>query len=237
MQDRYTGDIGDFVKYGLLRALIGDGKLGVAWYLYPNEGHNKDGKHVKYLNEPDEWKELDADLYLNLKNLVSSGSRSVSSIENSGLLPKAIFYNTLLTSAIAHPIDRGQWRHDWFQGLKVKLSGCDIVFADPDNGLCADDKFSLARRKDWKRMPLVEAKELAKGRTAILYHHNSRFPGGHRKEIEYWMDILPRNTHALYWRRVSNRTFFIVNPTFEIEERLRAFAARWAHSCELISTI
>ena len=236
MQDRYTGDIGDFVKYGLLRALVGDQKLGIAWYLYPNEEHNEDGRHVKYLCDPDQWKELDADLYLKLETLVASGDRSVSIIESSGLLPKAVFYNARLNSGIASPIGRGEWRYDWFQCLKSTLSDCNIVFADPDNGLCADNKFNPARRKDWKRMPLEEAKELAKGRTAILYHHNSRFPGGHRKEIDYWMGMLPGNSHALYWRRISNRTFFIVNPTLEIEERLKAFAKRWAHGCELIST-
>ena len=50
MQDRYTGDICDYAKDGLLRAL-GDGhRLGIAWYLYPNESHNADGKHTAYLN-------------------------------------------------------------------------------------------------------------------------------------------------------------------------------------------
>ena len=35
MQDRYVGDIGDFVKYALLRVVTGESKLGVAWYLHP----------------------------------------------------------------------------------------------------------------------------------------------------------------------------------------------------------
>lgn len=29
MQDRYAGDIGDFVKYGLLRAIRGSRRLGL----------------------------------------------------------------------------------------------------------------------------------------------------------------------------------------------------------------
>ena len=41
MQDQYAGDIGDFVKYGLLRA-ISEGKcLGVAWYLCTDSGSTK----------------------------------------------------------------------------------------------------------------------------------------------------------------------------------------------------
>ncbi len=46
MQDRYTADIGDFGKYGLLRALcspVDDGSnawLGLVWYLVPDESLN-----------------------------------------------------------------------------------------------------------------------------------------------------------------------------------------------------
>ena len=44
MQDRYVGDVGDFVKYGLLRAIRGTKRLGVAWYLHPDAGPAGDGK-------------------------------------------------------------------------------------------------------------------------------------------------------------------------------------------------
>jgi len=56
MQNRYTADIGDFGKYGLLRALcstVDDGsklRLGVVWYLVPDESHNADGKFIQYLD-------------------------------------------------------------------------------------------------------------------------------------------------------------------------------------------
>ena len=47
MQDRYVGDVGDFGKYGLLRALCGgDLTLGVVWYLYPDEEANNDGDDI-----------------------------------------------------------------------------------------------------------------------------------------------------------------------------------------------
>ena len=52
MQNRYTGDIGDFGKLGMLRALQAqDLTIGVNWYLAPDEDHNDDGKHTKYLND------------------------------------------------------------------------------------------------------------------------------------------------------------------------------------------
>ena len=52
MQDRYTGDLGDFSKLGILRALQPAGlSIGVNWYLTPDENHNGDGRHVKYLSQ------------------------------------------------------------------------------------------------------------------------------------------------------------------------------------------
>ena len=46
MQDHYTGDIGDFVKYGLLRAIRGRKHLGVAWYLNPEDEPERNGQHT-----------------------------------------------------------------------------------------------------------------------------------------------------------------------------------------------
>ncbi|MFP4539023.1 MAG: hypothetical protein ACLFPA_12065, partial [Dichotomicrobium sp.] len=88
MQDRYTGDIGDFVKYALLRHLARDRRLGIAWYLYPDEA-NGDGKHTSYLSDPDTWRHLDPDLFDELQLIVSDKHdhkpREVQSIEQSPL--------------------------------------------------------------------------------------------------------------------------------------------------------
>ena len=56
MQDRYTGDVGDFGKYGLLRCLRGPDaaplRLGVVWYRTDSDIVDadpvNDGKHVAY---------------------------------------------------------------------------------------------------------------------------------------------------------------------------------------------
>ena len=88
MQDQYAGDIGDFVKYGLLRA-ISEGKcLGVAWYLCTDSGSTKkgDGRHIDYLKQDEKWRHLDCELFNTLKGLVDEGKRSVSEIRKSGIL-------------------------------------------------------------------------------------------------------------------------------------------------------
>ena len=51
MQDRYTGDIGDFGKLGLLRWLSTSLSIGVNWYLVPDESHNGDGRHTNYVTQ------------------------------------------------------------------------------------------------------------------------------------------------------------------------------------------
>ena len=56
MQDRYSGDVGDFLKLGLLRWLTAADdehpglSLGMLWYLTADESHNDDGKHTGYLD-------------------------------------------------------------------------------------------------------------------------------------------------------------------------------------------
>jgi hypothetical protein len=55
MQHRYVGDVGDFGKYGFLRALTREtqhARLGIIWYLTDPEIHNNDGKHDGYLKLP-----------------------------------------------------------------------------------------------------------------------------------------------------------------------------------------
>ena len=110
-----------------------------------------------------------------------------------------------------------------------------MVFADPDNGLVADDRFRPERKEDAKRIPLAEATALAEGRTAVIYHHNGRRAGGHLSEIRCWMGQLPGCSCAYYWRRWSNRTFFFINLDAEAERRLRRFVERWESHGELVS--
>ena len=230
MQCRYTGDIGDFAKWGLLRMLSGKGKkLGVAWYLHPDEGHNDDGKHIKYLNEAKIWEPLNKKVFNSLKRIVDSQHRCVAQIEAAKLVPGAAFSHELLSVKTPHAEQREDWRRGWFERVKKDLKDCHIVFADPDNGFCQTNKFDYAGGNDsWKKIPLKEARELWEGnRTAVIYHHNSRFKGGHCAEIKHWMCQLPPGTYAYWCRSYSPRTFFVVNPDDTIVSGLKKFEEGW----------
>src|SRR5439155_16365192 len=104
MQNRYAGDIGDYIKLALLRAISPDHRLGVLWYLYPDEGHNEDGRHIAYLRDPNRWRHLDPALFDALPVIVG-GERSVAHIEQARLLP-ARFHDRPIPDAEGPPLNR-----------------------------------------------------------------------------------------------------------------------------------
>lgn len=235
MQDSYVGDIGDLAKLGLLRALGREKRqLGVAWYLYPHE-EGTDGQHIEYLGQPEIWRPLDSLLFDGLQGIIARwrsglGERSVSDATYLNLLPGTIVADEVLCN---HPRSddepgRSDWRHCWFARVMERLRDCDLVFADPDSGLCDDRKFHYdGRAGNWKKLPLSEALKLAKGRTAVVYHHNTRFTGGHRAEIQHWMERLVGCTHAFRCRRFGNRTFFVLNADDPTLVKLESFGEEW----------
>ncbi|MCY3820761.1 MAG: hypothetical protein OXH52_15610 [Gammaproteobacteria bacterium] len=234
MQDRYTGDVGDFVKYGLLRAITGSKRLGIAWYLHPDAGPAGDGGHTEYLSQHERWQHLDPRLFEALKRIVSDDDRSVGSLQRSGVLGNATFAGKRLDVSAVRWRERRDWRLRWFKETRNQVAHCDVVFADPDNGLVSDTRFRPERKEDAKRIPLAEATALGEGRTAIIYHHNSRRVGGHLLEVRYWMKRLPGCSIAYYWRPWSNRTFFVVNADAEVARQLERFAKRWEGHGELV---
>ena len=235
MQDNYVGDIGDLAKLGLMRALGEGRQLGVAWYLYPHE-EGTDGQHLEYLDHPHIWQMVNEDVFNGLAGIIdqwrnNQGERLVMDPAYLDLLPGAVFADERLCH---HPRNnneptREQWRHDWFERVRGRLQGCDIVFADPDTGLCENNNFQCdGRNGNWKRLPLKEALALAeKGRTTVFYHHNGRRTDGVCAEIRYWMGQLPGCTHAFRCRRYGNRTFFVLNADNATVDRLAEFVERW----------
>jgi hypothetical protein len=134
MQNRYVGDIGDYVKLAILRALMPSERLGVAWWLYPDEVHNADGRHVGYLRRPAEWRAFDPELFDGLAAVVEGGRRRVQAMQDAKLLPGAAFCDEIIPTG-GTPAERRGGRVAWFRRVQERVAGCSLVFADPDNGL------------------------------------------------------------------------------------------------------
>ncbi|MEI5682755.1 hypothetical protein AAAK29_31190 [Mesorhizobium sp. CCNWLW179-1] len=227
MQDRYVGDIGDFVKLALLRHLSDGRKLGVAWYLYPDEGHNADGKHTRYLNDAARWRHLDPELFDALALVVANG-RSVRALEKTGTI-NGHFSGELLTTSSMPWHSRASLRMDWFDRVLTDLRDAEIVFADPDNGFVDDSPRRRGKKAFGKQIPISEAMSLADGRTAIIYHHNTRRAGGHDAEVDHWISQLGERTIALRATAYSCRTFFILNADHDLRDQAVSFCDRWAN--------
>jgi hypothetical protein len=95
MHNRYVGDIRDYLKLGILRALSPGYRLGIAWWLLPNESHNRDGRHINYLQRPDQWRHYDPELFDALAHRVAN-RRNVRAQEAGNVVPGAIRASEML---------------------------------------------------------------------------------------------------------------------------------------------
>lgn len=130
MKNQYFGDVNDYRKYGLLRALQSKGDLDllVAWMLTPDDG-SRDGGFRSYLGASASWSKHDPGLFAGLAGLLRSARQpSVSLIEGSDLLPRASYYSAVVP-------DGRRERDEWRAALLRASTGVDLVFVDPDNGI------------------------------------------------------------------------------------------------------
>lgn len=260
MQDRYIGDLGDFGKYGLLRALCpsanavagADLSLGMVWYLFPDEGNNNDGRYVQYLDptasNEEQFRSCDPTVYDALAEIVGSGRRKVSSIRESGILPiGTLYYEARLTFDELPSLDRGgqrlrtEFRTSWLKGAFESTAPCDLVFMDPDNG------FEVNVAPHHKRGPKYtffnELLPFSKRKQSlVVYHHISRRGTSFaqiQKRLAQIEAKLGHESFALLYHRGSARAFFVI-PADRHKELLRARAnrfleGRWARHIELVT--
>ncbi|MBR3225471.1 MAG: hypothetical protein IKF78_09125 [Atopobiaceae bacterium] len=215
MQNRYTGDIGDFSKLGLLRALRAAGlSVGLNWCLTPDETHNTDGRHVGYLDQ-DEYRACDEALWLGLRRIVKSGRREIRQMESDGILQATFFSECLDFTGMKKP-ERAARRADWFARSLDAMAGCDVVCVDPDNGLVVPSAAGGPKENKYV-LPSELASYYAQGSTVVYYQHKAR-----RKDPFYARQLeellkgngFPGATGlALKFEKVSQRYYmFVVQP-------------------------
>jgi hypothetical protein len=189
VQDRYAGDLGDYLTFGLLRCLVPPGssafpRLGVVWYRTADEAHNADGKHIAYLDPRHRsaagLRRLDPDLYERLASVVASGRRNTTALASAGVLRAGTrFFGDLLDFAdlpVAARAARQERRRSWLERALAATADCDLVFADPDNGIrSALHQVPAYRTKAVKHAYLDELAAIARrGQSLIVYQHADR---------------------------------------------------------------
>lgn len=242
VQDRYVGDIGDFAKYGLLKALCGGLSLGVVWYLYPDEEGSGNGAHVGYLDPKPanlrKFRRCDPPLYDALGEIVRNRVRSVQSVQERAVLPPGtVFYEEPLSfggmpgigaTATRARLDR---RRRWMQGALDATRRCAVIFADPDNGL------ESGTPRHHRRGPKFAYYEeltpyLDRGQSLVVYHHLHRSYPTSEQVRERLHQIGERlgEPFAMLYKRGSPRAFFVV-PAETHEGALYERAGRFVGGC------
>jgi hypothetical protein len=188
VQDRYTGDLGDYLKFGLLRWLAPPGvptspRLGVVWYRTADEADSNDGKYITYLKPGHRsagyFRELDPDLYDRLAWVVAN-ERSTAGLAAACLLGAGTCYfddplDFTGLSATAQAARQAK-RRSWLQRAIAATVGCNLIFADPDNGIrTATNLVPAHRTKAIKYAYLDELAAFAeRGQSLVVYHHADR---------------------------------------------------------------
>lgn len=166
MKDQYVGDINDYRKYALLRAL-GSGctnRIGVCWMLTPTDGRT-DGGRLGYLQQPERHRHVDPELFDILAHATSAPEyRRLATIEDSGAIPGALYHNELLPNDLAS-------RHAFMGRCAYAFRDVDLIFFDPDNGLEVSS-MPKGRKNSSKYLYLDEvAAFYASGKSLLIYQH------------------------------------------------------------------
>lgn len=222
MQHRYVGDIGDYLKLALLRAVQPERALGIAWWLFPDENHNRDGRHVSYLADPRKWRSIDPPLFDHLSMVIASGQRDISVLQSPALLANASY-------AAEHVPRLSQDRALWLDSIRSQFERSDVVFFDPDNGL-EPAAYNANRKGAGKSVTLRELHSFRKsGRTLIVYHHQTRAKGGHLNEIRTWCARLEEKfdrVDAVRCKAYSSRVYFLLDSPEDVLERVSELCCR-----------
>jgi hypothetical protein len=225
MQNRYAGDVGDFGKFALLRALGPNFCIGIIWYLTSElKEKNNDGAHLKYLTEPDRFRVLDCELFdllnsFHVKFRKSPKARSVKQLEQCKLLNSARYYSREVP---VDPVRRAAWFNEI---LESEIARSDVIFLDPDNGI-------EGRRLTHKHVALAELLRLrALKKPLIIYHHQGRVRGGASAEaamlFEKMRSIGCKRLEIVRLRPYSSRFYIIADHDDAISTSLSSFVSRW----------
>lgn len=233
MRHNFVNDIGDYAKYALLRVLSSDRTmkihLGVIWYLTVHPELNGDGRRRAHISR-EGWDGLDFELLGKMRaieaSLRSRHDLHLSLIEKSDILPDGtVFFSEPLPDMTGPSFNRLCERASWFARAQEKVSGCELIFLDPDNGLEVRS-VGLSSRFAGKYATVAEmASLLSVGAGVIFYQHCDRSPWSAQraricKQIESGISGLHVTIRSVRFGAFGSRAFFCVSAQEDIAELL-----------------
>lgn len=166
MQDRYAGDMGDFGKFALLKALSAAGfKIGVNWYQTCPQSFEKqnDGKY----HIPQKIFSCDQQLaeMLSLISHLPAAQRTVRKLQSAGIVDAVWF---------SEQVPFQEKRLAWHCRAVSALSICNLVFLDPDNGLLVKSVGKGSAKSVKYVFPEEIADYISQGISVVFYNHRQR---------------------------------------------------------------
>jgi hypothetical protein len=156
LQNRYTGDMGDFGKFLLLKNLFPNEKVTTIWYLYPDETHNSDGSHT--------IEESNVTLYQHCQNLDSQltdlfntihqkSERHIEHFETMKVLSAGSYFKESIIG-----IGQG-YRESWLERALdfLKTTHSNVVCLDPDNGILPSSHVSKNKLGKYATLEEIES--------------------------------------------------------------------------------
>ena len=169
MKNQYAGDINDFRKYGLIRALTEPCDLPThcCWMLTPDEG-GSDGAKISYLADAARWRGHDPPLFDAMASVVANPQgRRLATVEASGVLRETRFHSGVIP-------DDAEGRAVYFEAAARGFGDADLVFFDPDNGLeVASKRRGHSGSSKYLYWDEVE-RAFSEGASVLVYQHFPR---------------------------------------------------------------
>jgi hypothetical protein len=212
VQDRYTDDVGQFMKVALMRWLVspspyGRGhRLGVIWLQEPGARHGVDGDPVSYLHSThdadEDLRSLDPDLYDRLRSMATQAGGPLSVRDtcqvlsaDTVLFDRPLRFDDLVRDSRAA---RAVCRQRWFHEAMVAVAPCSLVFLDSDDGLERDDSQVASGDDVSSSVWMSEIGHLLERGQSVVTHQladpssdPTEFASAHMRDINDALDVEP----------------------------------------------
>jgi len=233
MKNQYVGDINDYRKYGLIRALCnGDAerlRVGIFWMLTGDDERN-DGSLLNYLAEPVIWQQHDPILFGKLQDIVHTHKkRNVEIIAQLEIIPNAKFCSALIPDNVA-------LREQIFADCINDFSEQHLIFFDPDNGI--EIKSKPAGRKDSNKFLYLRevADAFRREHNVLIYQHFPRI--ARDRYIAERAERLRQHTgcKVIFSFSTSFVCFFLLAQPDRVDyfgRRIETVQKNWGHQFEI----
>jgi hypothetical protein len=230
MQDRYVPDLGDYSKFGVIRALARPGaadglRVGLVWYRVDLGEQNADGRHVGYLDldgaARERYRAPDPDVYDRMRAIRRAGLRSVTAYrlrEVAGPAGRVRHAEDLLDlDGLPTPAARAAARAAWLDRALAVVDDAELVVLDPDNGLEVAS-VSPTSRRGVKFATLAECAAFsARGRRSLVVYQHAHRGGPVARQADAALERLAARLEvqrarcfALRFHRGTSRLYLVV---------------------------